>query len=816
MMPIQTILTCTVLCLGLCVSGMAGAANKAVLPPGAPVPPGKYPRLTVTAEELAQVQEKAHTRPELKAALDEMIAQGKEALSLDVSSLPPKDSDAHYGLSKDACHLGYAALLSGDQRFALKAKEIVLRYADAYLHLPCQPEARVYKDSLHEGMWLANMAEACDLLYATDILTDSERRHIEQDMLRPATDELMQDRRSTRTSRNGHHQCYNFQTIHCAAVGRVGFLLNDSRYIEWALGEVQRTETPPDGQGIIDFGYGFRHLIKHDIRDDGLHWERSLGYHTYVTQYAVKLCEAALRNGIDLWHLEVPDDSTQDENGSGNYTLDGNNGPKSLKMMFDAPLYYAFGDLSTGAVADGGGEPLTRMAELYELAYKRYGDPHYAWLLQQCYRHRPGGLARRFAGPDTGKLPWNLADDLPAGTPPILISPDAARMPDQKFGTDGVVRCGSSLFPSSGFAILRQHPEDSNGLEALLTYGPLGGGHGHKDKLSLIVYHRGRQIVPALRTGSYDDPLHANWSIQTISHNTVTVDMQTQYPQGEWSRDSSHHPSMGALSFFHADSFAQMAQARCDNVYTGTTMERTLCLVDGVLLDVFALHSAESHTYDWAIRAPGSPRSDLTMSALSSPLSSDQGYQYLTHLKSATSAAPFACDFALNGEGVQVTMAGQPQTEFFLCEGPTDTKEATLPMLLARRHARSATFVTVFRPETDTRPVQIESHQTPEGLSVWLRIGAHNYVLALSNGKGSMTVSGLRLKGKAAIIALADGHVAQASVAGIQSLAEAGKATRRWISPHDVLLARATDGGLRVARSWTPVSLGGVFVPGTR
>lgn len=803
----------------------AHAADSGVFPPGAPVPVGTYPRLTVTAAELTQFKQRAESRPELKAALLEMIAQGEEALNRDVSHLPPKDDDAHYGLSKEVCHLGYAALLSGDMRFAHKEKEIVLRYADAYLTFPCLPEARVFKDSLHEGMWLANMAEACDLLFATDVLSKTEKAHIEKDMLRPAANELMQDRRSTPARRNGHHQCYNFQVIHCAAVGRVGFLLNDARYIAWALGDAPRVEIPPDRQGIIEFGYGFRHLIKHDISDDGLHWERSLGYHFYVAQYMVKLCEAALRNGIDLWHLSVPDDSAQNENGSGNYTHDGNNGPKSAKLLFDGPLYYPFGDLSLAAIADGGGGSLTESAELYELAYRRYNDPHYAWLLQRSYRTR-GGLKRRFEGVDTGKLPWNLVETLPEGTPPLPVA-SPAHIPDLKFGTDGIVRCGSSLFPSSGFAILRARSDAPDGLQALLTYGPYGGGHGHKDKLSLVVYHKGQQIVPALRNAAYEDPLHSDWSTQTVSHNTVGVDGRSQYPQGEWARDTSEHPAMGRLLCFHADPFGQIAQARCDNVVAGVAMERALFLVDGVLLDVFSLRSDQPHTYDWVLHAPGIPQPQRAMTPRATPLGSDQGYQYLTHLETATSANAFTCLFANQGEGVRLTMAeqaaeakqGQQEpasaTEFILGDGPTETLTKTMPTLIARRRGRATTFVSIIRPEADTRPLQCTVTQIRHGLVAIIRLGARETALILGDSKGDIRFHDMQVRAKAALLERKGTRITRISAAGIRSFREGNSTVQRWSAPQDVLLIRDSRGRLRMQCAWQPVRLGGVFIPGS-
>ncbi|MSS74006.1 MAG: hypothetical protein EXS64_21355 [Candidatus Latescibacteria bacterium] len=51
----------------------------------------------------------------------------------------------------------------------------------------------------------------------------------------------------------------------------------------------------------------------------------------------------------------------------------------------------------------------------------------------------------------------------------------------------------SRLFPDSGYAVLRaERPE----AYLLLKYGPHGGGHGHPDKLSLILHACGPRSRP--------------------------------------------------------------------------------------------------------------------------------------------------------------------------------------------------------------------------------------------------------------------------------------------------------------------------------
>ena len=284
------------------------------LPPGAPVPGGEYPRLTVTRAEIESVRHRAVEEPVLRFAIERLVASGRTAFDPPLGELPPFDDVANDALICRAVDLGYAAILADRDDWARRAADIVLAYADVYAKRPVQTEGRVRRYSLHEAIWVGQAAVAADLVFATGVLSDAERRHVVDDLLRPAAVTVMTDLRSRPGKKNGHHQCYNFQAWHCAAVGLVGFLIKDRDLIDWAI----------DGE------YGFKHMIAHDVRDDGIFWERSPGYHLFVIQASSQLCEAALRSGIDLWNLEVPDDRTEDEWGSGNWTVDGNNGPKSF------------------------------------------------------------------------------------------------------------------------------------------------------------------------------------------------------------------------------------------------------------------------------------------------------------------------------------------------------------------------------------------------------------------------------------------------------------------------------------------------------
>jgi hypothetical protein len=85
----------------------------------------------------------------------------------------------------------------------------------------------------------------------------------------------------------------------------------------------------------------------------------------------------------------------------------------------------------------------------------------------------------------------------------------------------------SSWLESSGYVALRSGwgPADSY---ACFDVGRLGGWHGHQDKLSLMVWAKGRELLFDGGGGTYDVSAYRKYGQQTESHNTVMVDGRNQ------------------------------------------------------------------------------------------------------------------------------------------------------------------------------------------------------------------------------------------------------------------------------------------------
>ena len=82
----------------------------------------------------------------------------------------------------------------------------------------------------------------------------------------------------------------------------------------------------------------------------------------------------------------------------------------------------------------------------------------------------------------------------------------------------------SVLLEAQGIGVLRR---DGGRVYAALDYGHSGGGHGHPDRLNLLLVNGTDRVLDDYGTGSYVDPsLH--WYRSTLAHNAPLVDGRSQ------------------------------------------------------------------------------------------------------------------------------------------------------------------------------------------------------------------------------------------------------------------------------------------------
>ena len=372
---------------------------------------------------------------------------------------------------------------------------------------------------------------------------------------------------------------------------------------------------------------GLRFQLQNSILSDGFWYEGTAAYHYYALDALRYTTEAAHFAGIDFYN------------------------DAAHKSLYDAPLLYTFPDLRFPAVNDSNVFSLVGRHRLYELAYARFGDPNYLGVVH------PGGRNSLEA------FLWGV-DELPQAPELALASRD---------------------FSGLGAVVLRQGSGDDQ-LYVHLDYGPHGGGHGHLDKLAMILFGLGRQLAPDPARLAYAAPMQGSWYKQTFAHNTVCVDAKSQ------------RSAEGRLIVFHSQPGLAVAQADCDTAYDGVTMRRTMALTPEYLIDIFSVSSEKEHTWDWLYHNFGELKPMVVNELCAEPPGDNYGYQHMKDITRAQTNETWSANFGIHDANVRLTMLGAPDTRLYFGMGMANNPPEDCPMIIARRTGTSATFISVIEP----------------------------------------------------------------------------------------------------------------------
>ena len=381
--------------------------------------------------------------------------------------------------------------------------------------------------------------------------------------------------------------------------------------------------------------YGFRAQMEHGVLPGGFWLEGSTGYHFFAMDGMWPLMEAARNCGTDLY------------------------GPK-FKSLFDGPLSLTMPNLSLPNFNDSGISPLESHSEIYELAVARYHDPAYNALLSA---KRSSRMALLFGSTDS------------AG---------------EKFQVPAVSR----NLTGPGYAIL-ERGVDTNATWLALKYGPHGGGHGHPDKNSFILYSRGEIVAPDVGTHAYGSPLHAGWDKTTLAHNTLVVD------------EKSQEPAQGKFIAFGNEQGVDFSVTDAGPIYPGVHFVRSAAmLTSNLIVFVDQIEADAPHTFDLAYHQVGAWEGLPSGEPWSSKAGA--GYKYLT---GATVRDAGTNNLALKtkvrgGWEPAVTLMDTSPTEVITGYGIWKTTEDKVPMVVQRRHAQRTAFV--WAVSLDGAPVTLQ------------------------------------------------------------------------------------------------------------
>lgn len=378
-------------------------------------------------------------------------------------------------LAERCVHASLLHLLEGDDTHAAFASRVLREYAARYARYPNRDNVlgptRLFFSTYLESIWLLQICVAAGLLNESG---DAATADVVRDRIVEPSSALIAGYDEGMSNR----QVWNNAALLAAAI-----FLNDDKLAD----------------RVVHGSSGIEAHLSHALLEDGT-WYEGENYHLFALRglwYCVTLCEASGR--------ALPPDLL-----------------RRFQSAFVTPFLTALPDFTMPSRKDSQYAVSLRqwwIAELAELGYARDRDQRIAASLARCYEP---GHERSSAG----RRARSTADVERNGPPSALTRADlgwrallhaAERLPELPLAVPRSV-----LLEQQGLAVFRR-----GDVYAALDYGQSGGGHGHPDRLNVILSAGSTRLLDDMGTGSYVDPsLH--WYRSTLAHNAPIVNGRSQ------------------------------------------------------------------------------------------------------------------------------------------------------------------------------------------------------------------------------------------------------------------------------------------------
>lgn len=367
--------------------------------------------------------------------------------------------------------------------------------------------------------------------------------------------------------------------------------------------------------------------FQRSLGDDGFWYEGTMAYHNYALAPMIEIADATRRMGLKVHEHE------------------------RLRLLIAAPLGAMYPNGSFPVTNDSDPASIGMFGPAFEWAWRTYKQPIYA---------------QAAALGNEARLKSLMGDDAKVDWPPKLKS---------------------TVFSDIGLVYLRQGSGD-NAVCAVADFGPHGGGHGHFDKLNLMLYAKGREWILDPGRLSYSHKEYKTWVKHTAAHNTVTLGGKSQAP------------CAGKLLWFKESDGWSACAVETDAVYNGSRLRRYLLLTPEVLVDVFDVVSAEKTQIDWLLHATADQVETLHSMTTRDPVASlgeTDGYPHLTNVKSwGPTAGEKPWQFKAGDDALNLVLLSSDTEQVFTCLGIGYHVEQKTPTLVRRVQGDKARFVAVY------------------------------------------------------------------------------------------------------------------------
>ena len=270
---------------------------------------------------------------------------------------------------------------------------------------------------------------------------------------------------------------------------------------------------------------------------------------------------------------------------------------------------------------------------------------------------------------------------------------------------------------TGGVGVLRGPSGESQSL-ALLKYSTFGMEHGHFDKLSVIYYDQGIEILSDYGSARFLNveqkfggrylPENKTYAKQTVAHNALVVDQTTQYG-GDYDKAEEQHSDRHFYDARNPD--FQVTSGQDTTAVPGVTMQRTVALVRDpklafpVVVDVVRATSATEHDYDLPYWYEGQfLKTNVAVRMATTerhPLGKAHGYQHLWVEGEGAATGPVQFTWMNGSRYYTITSAADAGTKLVMTRIGANDPNLNLraePGFLLRAHGTNQVFASVLEP----------------------------------------------------------------------------------------------------------------------
>ncbi len=492
--------------------------------------------------------------------------------------------------------------ITGDEKYAVYVRDMLLKYAEMYPTLGKHPATRSYArgkffwQCLNDANWLVYTSQAYDCIY--DWLDKKIVKKLNKELFRPYAEYISIE------NPQFFNRIHNHSTWGNAGVGMIGLVIGDEELVKWALygldvqvpGDYVRDN---DGGAIQLKGQkkaGFLAQIDNAFSPDGYYTEGPY-YQRYAMYPFLILAQGLANQRPELNILNYRDGLLI----KAVYAL--------INQTNSAGEFFPINDAQKG-MSLASRELVNAVSMAYHFGCK---DAELLSLIE-----------------DQGRVPLNdsglsAAKDISLGKaqPYILKSTELS---DGANGDEGAI------------GILRQ-----SDLTLMMKYAKHGMGHGHFDRLGFLLYDGAKEVIQDYGSARWVNIEHkdgggylkenTSWAKQTIAHNTLVINKDSHFD----GKVDAAEESSGTPYYFLSSDDIQIVSAKELNAYEGVEMHRTMALVNieelekPLVIDLFAVQASQGTRYDLPIYYLGelmSTNQELLLNKDLLPMGEHDGYQH--------------------------------------------------------------------------------------------------------------------------------------------------------------------------------------------